>query len=74
MKTFYITAGNHSTDLGIVGNCDTLIGAKRIGRKAVRTMLPNGEGTYYLHNRHVTGQRWGETCGLHTKFSWVSVS
>lgn len=73
MKTFNITAGHNGTDLGVVGACDTFVGAKRIGRAAVRK-LPDGEGTYYIHNQHVSGRRWGETCGLDTGFKWVALA
>jgi hypothetical protein len=44
--TYIITAGNQSTDLGAVGRAKTLLGAKRIGRRAVRDSLPNGQGGY----------------------------
>lgn len=74
MMTFEITVGDCTTDMGIVGTCETFLGAKRIGRAAVRKMSPNGEGTYYLHNRHVSGRRWGETCGLSTGGKWEAVS
>ena len=44
--TYVITAGDNSTDLGTVGRAKTIPGAKRIGRHAVRTLLPNGQGSY----------------------------
>jgi hypothetical protein len=44
--TYTVTAGDNSTDLGTVGRAKTLLGAKRIGRAAVRTSLPNGCGGY----------------------------
>lgn len=51
MTTIYtITAGDNSTDLGRVGTAKTLLGAKRIGRAAVRNMLPRGEGTYTVRD------------------------
>lgn len=43
---YKITAGNSNTDLGIVGSSKTVLGAKRIGRNAVRIMLPDGYGQY----------------------------
>jgi hypothetical protein len=43
---YVITAGNQSTDLGTVGRAKTLLGAKRIGRRAVRDSLPYGQGGY----------------------------
>ena len=46
MNAYTITAGNNSTDLGRVGTAKTPAGAKRIGRNAVRSCLPNGEGSY----------------------------
>lgn len=49
-KTYTITAGNNSTDLGVVGHAETLIGAKRIGRVAVRDSLPNGQGNYKVRD------------------------
>ena len=71
MSTKYqVTAGNNSTDLGKVGEASTIIGAKRIGRKAVLTMLPNGEGTYYYS---INGQRRGETRSIRTGFAWVGL-
>lgn len=53
-KTYTITAGNNSTDLGVVGHADTYLGAKRIGRKAVREMLPDGQGSYTIKHNHMT--------------------
>lgn len=46
MTVYTIHAGDNATDLGQVGTSRTIIGARRIGRRAVRTMLPNGCGTY----------------------------
>ena len=67
---YQVTAGNDSTDLGTVGQASTILGSKRIGRRAVLTVLPNGEGTYYWH---VNGQRRGETRSLKTGFKWVGL-
>jgi len=73
MSTSYrITAGNNSTDLGVVGTSDTLLGAKRLGRKAVRTMLPNGEGWYRVISPN---NDWrGEAFGLCTGHKWLGIS
>jgi len=49
--TYIITAGNATTDLGIVGQTDTLIGARRIGRRVIKETLPNGDGTYRIKER-----------------------
>lgn len=46
LAPYVITAGNYSTDLGIVGRARTLAGAKRIGRRALRESLPDGYGSY----------------------------
>jgi hypothetical protein len=49
-STYTITAGDNSTDLGLVGSTDTLLNAKRIGRAAVRNQLPNQQGRYKIRN------------------------
>lgn len=67
---YTITAGSHSTDLGTVGHAKTLLGAKRIGRRAVREALPNGHGNYRVwtdDSRHVAG---GERT-LRTNNKWT---
>jgi len=48
--TYTITAGDNSTDLGRVGTAKTIIGAKSIGRAAVRDALPGGEGSYKVRD------------------------
>ena len=72
-KTYTITADDNSTDLGVVGYADTLLGAKRIGRRAVRTMLPNGEGRYTLHNQHVAGRWLTEERSIRTGGKWLTM-
>ena len=72
MKRYTVTAGNNNTDMGVVGSSDTLLGAKRIGRKVITDSLPNGHGTYYVH---VPGcERAGETRSIRTGNKWVAVS
>jgi hypothetical protein len=67
--TYIITAGNQSTDLGTVGRAKTLLGAKRIGRRAVRDRLPNGHGGYRVWSDE--GQLIaGGTRGLSTSNKW----
>jgi len=48
--TYTITAGNNGTDFGQVGTAKTILGAKRIGRAAVRDSLPHGEGNYKVRD------------------------
>jgi hypothetical protein len=74
IKTYTISVSNDSNDVKVVGYAETLIGAKRIGRRAVKTMLPNGEGRYTLYNRFVPGRWWGEVRSSSTKLSWVAFS
>jgi len=72
MKTetaYYVTAGNNSTELGRVGETNSLLGAKRIGRDAVRRCLPNAEGSYRVKTQD------GETVAseersIRTGFKW----
>lgn len=69
---YTITAGSHSTDLGIIGRADTLLGAKRIGRKAVRTMLPDGHGWYRIVSPNNDSR--GEVRSLRTDNKWLGIS
>lgn len=48
--TYTITAGDNSTELGCIGTAKTILGAKRIGRAAVRDSLPRGEGSYKVRD------------------------
>lgn len=50
MTTYTITAGDNSTDLGTVGTAKTMLAARRIGRAAVRSSLPRGEGSYKVRD------------------------
>lgn len=74
MKNLTITAGNNSTELGIVGKASSRLGAIRIGRKAVTNFLPDGCGTYKVRdeigrellvgeNSIRTGYKWRESDG-----------
>jgi hypothetical protein len=47
---FTVVAGDNSTELGVVGQSKTILGAKRIGRKSVREALPNGQGGYRVRD------------------------
>ena len=70
-KKYIITAGNYNTDLGIVGSADTLLGAKRIGRKVVKESLPDGCGNYKVRTK---GQIvFTEKRTLFTRYKWVPV-
>ena len=69
--TYYVTAGNNSTDLGCVGRANTLLAAKRIGRKAVRNSLPNGQGSYRIWADYGDRQVGGGTCDIRTGSRWV---
>ena len=70
-KKYSITAGNNSTDLGIVGSADTLLGAKRIGRKVVKESLPDGCGNYNVRIP-ATGQIvLSEERSLFTNYRWT---
>lgn len=67
--TYTITAGSNSTDLGRVGTANTIIGAKRIGRKAV-SGLPNGEGDYKV--RDLDGREiFSEERSIRTGWQWI---
>ena len=66
---YTITAGTAGTDLGQVGQAKTLLGAKRIGRAAVRDALPDQCGGYRVWDvdgRQVAG---GER-SIRTEFQW----
>lgn len=67
---YQITAGNNSTDLGVVGSSATLLGAKRIGRKAVREQLPNGQGSYKVFDQAGREVK-GEECSIRTDNKWI---
>ena len=69
--SYTITAGDNSTDLGIVGRAPTLYAAKRLGRAAVRESLPDGCGGYRVwddNDRQVAG----ESCTIRTGYRWVT--
>ncbi|MFO0449530.1 MAG: hypothetical protein ACK52I_12870 [Pseudomonadota bacterium] len=75
-KNYIVTAGNTSTDLGVVGSSSTLLGAKRIGRRAVRESLPNGEGSYrvqewVIDETGVTVTVSGAERSIRTGFQWA---
>lgn len=68
---YIITAGNNSTDLGIVGRSNSLQQAKRIGRKAVRTQLPNGEGDFRIKDAETKEEIYCEERSVCTNFRWI---
>lgn len=68
-KSYTIHAGDNSTDLGRVGTAMTLLGAKRIGRAAVRSMLPNGEGNYTVRDAGRDVLR--EERSIRTDYKWA---
>lgn len=73
-KKYIVTAGSNSTDLGVVGYSNTLLGAKRIGRKAVRESLPNAEGSYRVNEIDETGITvavMGGERSIRTGFQWL---
>ena len=72
-KKYFIVAGNHNTELGVVGYSDSLLGAKRIGRKAVRESLPNAEGSYRVHidETGITVAVMGGERSIRTGFQWL---
>jgi hypothetical protein len=64
--TYIITAGDNTTDLGTVGRAKTLLGATRIGRRAVRDLLPYGQGSYRVwtdDSRLIAGGKRGLSTG-----------
>lgn len=69
-KQYRVTAGNANTDLGIVGYANTILGAKRIGRRAVSESLPNGEGNYNVRTDVGYCVLHGEY-GSRTNFKWI---
>ncbi len=66
---YIVTAGDHSTDLGTVGRAKTMLGAKRIGRAAVRDSLPNGCGGYRVKTADGR-QVAGESRDIRTDYKW----
>lgn len=70
-KRYIITAGDNSTDCGRVGQSDSILGAKRIGRAYVREALPNGCGGYRVID-NITGQHvGGGQRSIRTGLDWV---
>ena len=70
MTTYTITAGNNTTDLGTIGTAATIDAARKIGRAAVRDMLPSGEGTYNITDND--GQRIGRgERSIRTDRNWI---
>ena len=66
---YTISAGSNSTELGRVGEADTLLAAKRIGRRAMRESLPNCEGWYTV--RDESGETVaGEERSIRTNYRW----
>ena len=70
MIQYTITAGNNSTDLGRVGTASTPAAAKRIGRNAVRSCFPNGEGSYKVIDAEGREVLSGER-SMRTERKWV---
>ena len=72
-KQYIVTAGSNSTDLGVVGYSDSLLGAKRIGRRAVRESLPSAEGSYrvLIDEAGITVAVMGGERSIRTGFRWV---
>jgi hypothetical protein len=66
---YTVHAGGNSTDLGRVGEAASLPAARRIGREAVRTMLPNGEGTYTIRTEQGETVERGE-CSICSNHTW----
>lgn len=72
-KRYIITAGNNSTDGGRVGESDSILGAKRIGRAYIRDAMPNAEGSYRVIDA-ATGQHvGGGVRSIRTGFAWDEV-
>lgn len=71
-KRYTISAGCNSTDLGVVGRSDTLLGAKRIGRHAVLHMLPDGQGIYRVRDGEGREVLAGEL-SIRTGFRWMGL-
>jgi hypothetical protein len=69
-KTYIVTAGSNSTDLGVVGYCDSILGAKRIGRKAVNDAIPGGDGGYRVKDKSGNVVFGGER-SIRTGFRWI---
>jgi len=69
-KQYFIVAGNQNTELGVVGYSDSLLGAKRIGRRAVRESLPNAEGGYSVKDQF-GDVVFGEERSIRTDFRWA---
>jgi len=66
---YIITAGDDSTDLGVVGRAATLYAAKRLGRKVVREALPDGCGGYRVWQGDQ--QVAGGTRDISTEYRWT---
>jgi hypothetical protein len=71
--SYTITAGDNSTDLGIVGRSPTKFGAKILGRRAVRESLPNGCGGYRVWD-DAGRQVAGESRTIRTDYRWTTGS
>lgn len=64
-----ISAGGNGTDLGEVGRATTILGAKRVGRRAVREMLYDEEGTYTMRDAEGREVLRGER-SIRTGYAW----
>lgn len=72
MSKFTVTAGDNNTDLGQVATSKTILGAKRLGRAAVRDSLPNGHGIYKV--RDESGREvLIEERSIRTDYDWESL-
>ena len=54
----------------MTGYANTLLGAKRKGRKGVFECCPNGEGGYRVYDYETCEYAEGESRGLHTGYEW----
>ena len=69
MTSYTVHAGDHSTDLGMVGRASTLRSARALGRKQVDGCLPGGCGTYTIRDADGQDVERGER-SLRTGYRW----
>ena len=73
MTKYTVTAGDVSTDLGVMGRCASLREARRVGRRAVDACLPGGSGTYVIRDADGKEVERGERT-MRTGYAWMARS
>ncbi|MFA5340215.1 MAG: hypothetical protein WC332_00415 [Clostridia bacterium] len=71
MKKYYVTAGNNGTELGVLTESNSKAVCRSAGRRAVNEALPNGEGSYVVHDSDTGEPIEVAEKSIRTGFCWM---